>query len=147
MGVCRTLVVAAALAIGVSSLTLAAQQAPTPAAAPATPLTPTQIKQELEKIKKGRTLGIGPAEGVEDAEGATALFLDNPSPFNLIVLLVGPTTARVELGPARMQTLAVEPGVYEIAVTVVGRDLPPFYGTQTIVKNMRFRHQFIVPNF
>ena len=121
-------------------------QQPDPAAVAAAP-TPAEIKQELEKIKKGRTLGIIPAGGTDDSGGATLLRVDNTSAFPLIVLIVGPTTLRVELGPEGMQTLTVEPGAYEIAVTVVGRDLPPFYGTQRIIANMRFRHQFVVPAF
>ena len=123
---------------------VSAQQPPGPVAA-AAPATPEAIKQELEKIKKGRTLGIIPSIGTDESGGMTVLRLDNASPFQLVVLVVGPTIRRLELGPEGTQTLNVEPGAYEIAVTVVGRNLPPFYGTQRIVANMRFRHQFVVP--
>jgi len=129
-------------AIALSARSTPAQQPPAPAAAaPA----PAQIKLELEKIKEGRTLALMPADGMEDTDGATVLRVDNTSPFSLVVLLVGPTTQRIELGPERMQTLTIEPGDYEIAVTAVGRDLPPFYGRQKIVANMRFRHKFVIP--
>jgi hypothetical protein len=122
------------------------QTAPAPAAAVApAPATPAEIKQELEKIKKSRTLGIIPSVGTDDSGGTTVLRVDNTSAFTLVVLIVGPTTLRLELGPEGTQTLAVDPGDYEIAVTVVGRNLPPFYGKQTIVANMRFRHQFVIP--
>ena len=123
---------------------VSAQQQPGPAAAVAA-MSPAAIKQELEKIKKGRTLGIIPSIGTDESGGMTVLRLDNTSPFQLVVLIVGPTTTRVELGPEGTQTLTVEPGNYEMAVTVTGRDLPPFYGTQRIVANMRFRHQFVIP--
>ena len=111
----------------------------------AVPQTPEAIKAELEKIKKSRTLGIIPSIGTDDGGGTTVLRVDNTSPFNLIVLIVGPTTERVELGPEGTQTLIVEPGEYELAATVAGRNIPPFYGKQTIVANLRFRHQFVIP--
>jgi hypothetical protein len=138
----RLLAGVALAASALATLPLLAQQPPPPAAAAP---SPAQIKLELEKIKKGRTLALMPADGMEDTDGATVLRVDNTSPFNLVVLLVGPTTQRIEMGPERMQTLTIEPGDYEIAVTVVGRDLPPFYGTQRIVANMRFRHKFVIP--
>lgn len=141
---CRLLAAAALVAIAVATPSLFAQQQPRPAPAAATE-SPEQIKRELDRIKKGRTLAIMPAAGFDDGDGATALRLDNASPFSLIVLLVGPTTQRIELGPERMQSLAIEPGDYEIAVTVVGRDIPPFYGKQKVVANMHFRHQFVIP--
>jgi len=77
---------------------LAAQQPSdqTPAAAPA---SPEKIKQEVDKIKAGRTLTIFPAPGTADAGGATTLRFDNTSPFSLIVLLSGPTPQRIELLP------------------------------------------------
>ena len=138
------LVVAVVFAAGVLAGPTAAQaQTGAAAAADATPAP--QIKVELEKIKKGRTLGLNPALGIENADGATELQLDNPSPFNIVVLVVGPTSRRVEIGPMRMETLAISPGDYEVAVTVIGRDLPPFYGKQTIVAGMHFRHQFLIP--
>jgi len=124
---------------------LVAQRPPAPKAAAAP--TPAQIKLDLEKIKKGRTLPIFPADGMEDTDGATGLRFDNPSPFNLTVLLVGPTTERIDVAPDRMQTVTVLPGNYEIAVTATGRDIPPFYGKQTVVANMRFLHKLIVPAF
>ena len=141
-----TFVVAASIALCAASMpgVSAQEQHPAPAAV-AAPASPEAIKQELEKIKKGRTLGIIPSIGTDESGGATVLRLDNTSPFQLVVLIVGPTTVRVELGPEGTQTLTVEPGAYEIAVTVVGRNLPPFYGTQRIVANMRFRHQFVIP--
>ena len=121
---------------------VAQQPADPPAAAQE---SPERIKQELEKIKKGRTLAIARAEGVDDSGVETILRFDNTSPFNLVVLVVGPTTQRIELGPDRIQTLTVEPGTYEIAVTVTGRNLPPFYGRQAIIRNMRFVFQFVIP--
>ena len=109
--------------------------------------SPEKIKQELEKIKKGRTLAIAPAQGIDGAgaNAETTLRFDNTSPFTLVVLLVGPTTERIELGPERMQTVTLAPGNYEIAMTVTGRGLPPFYGKQAIAANMRFRIQFVIP--
>jgi hypothetical protein len=144
MGACRML--AAALAAGVLiTPTLLAQQPAAPSTASAPEPSPAEIKQELEKIKKGRTFGLAPAGGTDDSGGATLLRLDNASPFDLVVLVVGPVTQRIELGPDRMRTLAVVPGDYEIAVTAVGRDVPPFYGKQKIVENMLFRQKFIIP--
>ncbi len=128
----------------VSLSSASAQQPPGPVAA-AAPVSPEAIKQELEKIKKGRTLGIIPSVGTDESDRMTVLRLDNASPFQLVVLLVGPLVQRIELGPEGTQSLTVEPGDYEMAVTVVGRNLPPFYGTQRIVANMRFRHQFVIP--
>ena len=107
--------------------------------------TPEQIRHELDRIKKSRTLSILPAQGTDDSGGATLLRVDNASPFSLIILIVGPTTQRVELGSDRTQTLTLEPGDYEIAVTVIGRTIPPFYGKQTIIANMLFRQKFVVP--
>jgi len=124
---------------------LTAQQPPAPATAPTPARSPAQIKQELEKIKKGRTVAIYAATGSDEPDGTTELRVDNPSPFSMIVFVVGPTTERIELEPQRMQTLTVDPGDYEIAVRVVGRDVPPFYGKQTIIANMQFRHQFVIP--
>lgn len=123
----------------------AQEPAQPPAAVVKAAPTPAEIKQEIEKIKKARTLGIIPAVGTENAAGVTELRVDNTSPFNIVVLISGPTSLRLELGPEGSQTLPVEPGAYEIAVTVVGRNVPPFYGTQRIVANMRFRHQFVIP--
>jgi len=123
----------------------AQEPAQPPAPAVKAPPTPAEIKQEVEKIKKARTLGIIPAVGTENEAGATELRVDNTSAFNLVVLISGPTSLRIELGPEGSQTVEVDPGAYEIAVTVVGRNLPPFYGTQRIVAKMRFRHQFVIP--
>ena len=122
----------------------ARQAAQPPASAATAAPTPAEIKQEIEKIKKARTLGIIPAVGTENG-GATELRVDNTSAFNLVVLIVGPTVERIELGPEGTQTLTIEPGQYEIAAIVIGRNIPPFYGTQRIVANMRFRHQFVIP--
>ncbi len=108
-------------------------------------MSAAQIKQEVDKIKKGRTLLLVPALGTDDASGETTLILDNTSPFDLVLLLSGPSPQRVELGPFRMQTLTVEPGDYDVVLTVVGRNLPPFFGKDTIVAKMRFRHQFVIP--
>ena len=91
---CRLLAAAALVAIAVATPSLFAQQQPRPAPAAATE-SPEQIKRELDRIKKGRTLAIMPAAGFDDGDGATALRLDNASPFSLIVLLVGPTTQRI----------------------------------------------------
>ena len=140
-----TFFAAAAMVLSIASLPgVSAQQQPAPAVVEAPP-TPEAIKQELEKIKKGRTLGIIPSIGTDESSGMTVLRLDNTSPFQLVVLIVGPLVERIELGPEGTQSLIVEPGNYEMAVTVVGRNLPPFYGTQRIVANMRFRHQFVIP--
>jgi hypothetical protein len=111
----------------------------------AKPPSAAQIKQELDKIKKGRTLTLFPAEGSAESSGATSLVVENTSGFNLVVLVVGPTTERVELGPFRMETLSVAPGDYEVAVTAVGRDIPPFYGKQKITASMLFRHKLSIP--
>jgi len=120
---------------------LLAQQA----APPAAPQAAAQIKQELDKIKKGRTLPLLPTDGAEDAGAGTRWQVDNTSPFDLVVLIVGPTTERVTLGPYRMQTLNVKPGEYEVAVTVPGRDVPPFYGKQKITAKKLFRHKLSIP--
>lgn len=145
MGGLRLLAGVALAASVLSAPLLVAQQQPPIEFAPTPAPSPAQIKQELEKIKKGRTLALIPATGTDDSGGATILRFDNPSSFNLIVLLVGPTTQRVELGPDHMQVLTIEPGAYEIAVSVVGRDFPPFYGTQRIMRRMRFVHKFVIP--
>ncbi len=134
------IVASAVVSPGVSAQQAAQPPAPAAKAAP----TPAEIKQDIEKIKKARTLGIIPAVGTENG-GATELRVDNTSAFNIVVLVVGPTTLRVELGPEGSQTIAIDPGAYELAVTVVGRNLPPFYGTQRILANMRYRHQFVIP--
>ena len=132
---------ALALAVGASAPHVLIAQAP----AAADQNSPDKIKQDLEKIKKGRTLALIPAQGSDDSGGETVIRFDNTSPFDLIVLLVGPTTERVELGPDRMHSLTIEPGKYEIAVTVVGRNLPPFYGRQTVEPKLRFLHKFVIP--
>ncbi len=142
----RRLLPAACLVSALALPAFARQQpvdTPTVDAQPA----PDQIRKELEQIKKGRTLALRAAEGMEDTDGNTVLRIDNASDFPIVILLVGPNTERIELGPARMQTLTLAPGDYEIAVRAVGRDVPPFYGRQTIVANMRFRHQFVLPAF
>ena len=143
------LVVVSAVLVSASAVPMPRVSAQQPAAAaPAAPVvvkTPAEIKQELEKIKKTRTWGIIPSVGTDDSGGMTLLRVDNTSAFTLIVLIVGPTIERIELGPEGTQTLDIEPGQYEIAVTAVGRNIPSFYGTQRVVANMRFRHQFVVP--
>jgi hypothetical protein len=145
MGGCRGVVSAALVALACLTPRVVAQQQ-ADAAAVGAPQSPEQIKQELEKIKRGRTLtAIYPTAGTDDSGGATLLRLENASAFNIIILVVGPTTQRILLEPEHIQTLTVEPGDYEIAAIVVGRNVPPFYGKQTIVGNMRFRHQFNVP--
>jgi len=115
------------------------------AAAQAPSASPAEITRELEQIKQGRTLAIPQAPGTDIAGGATLLRVDNPSPFRLVVLIVGPTTERIEIEADRMQTLTIEPGDYEIAVRVVGRDVPPFYGRQKFEPNRLFRQKFIIP--
>jgi hypothetical protein len=118
--------------------------AQTPAASATAP-SADEIRQELEAIKKLRTLPILPAAGTDDAGGATILRIDNTSAFPIAVLIVGPATERIELPSGGVRTLRVPPGEYEIAVKAVGRDLPPLYGTQTITPKLRFRHQFAIP--
>ena len=143
MSACRRFVAAALAAFVLLTPSLIAQ-APG-AAPPAATMSAAQIKQEVEKIKKGRTLLLVPAVGTDDPGGQTTLRLDNASPFDLVIFLVGPSTQRIELGPNRMQTLTVEPGDYDVVLTVVGRNLPPFYGKDTITGKMQFRHQFVIP--
>ena len=134
------LVTAAVAALLMSVPALRAQSAAAPSA--------EEIKKDLETIKKGRTLVIQPAPGTDDSSGATQLRIDNTSSFKMIVLIVGPTTQRVELDGERMQTLAVEPGDYEIAVSIVGRiSVPPFYGKQKIEPKKFFIQRFVVPVF
>jgi hypothetical protein len=142
MGARRFVAVALAACV-VTAPSLIAQAPGAPA--PAVTMSPAQIKQEVDKIKKGRTLLLVPALGTDDPAGATTIRLDNTSPFDLVILLVGPSAQRVELGPNRMQTLTIEPGDYEVALTVVGRNLPPFFGKETITPKMQFRHQFVIP--
>ena len=132
-----------AVALAACVLLTPSLMAQTPA--PATTMSPAQIKQEVDKIKKGRTLLLVPALGTDDPAGETTLILDNTSPFDLIILLSGPSAQRVELGPNRMQTLTVAPGDYDVVLTVVGRNLPPFFGKDTIAPKLRFRHQFVIP--
>jgi hypothetical protein len=106
------------------------------------------IKLELEKVKTTHPLALFPADGIEDENGATTLRLDNTSRVGVVVLVVGPTTARVELEAERMQTLTVEPGDYEIAVVPSvprGVIVPSFYGRQTIAPAMHFVHKFVIP--
>jgi len=135
---CSRALVAAALAVAVTAPALRAQDAAKlPSAA--------QIKQELERIKKGNTLTLFPADGMAEAGGATQLRIENTSGFTLIVLVVGPTTARMDLGPFRTETLAVQPGDYELAVTAAGRDIPPFYGKQKVTAKMVFHHTLSIP--
>ena len=129
--------VAAAMALAVS-LSLGAQDAAKPPSA-------TQIRRELEKIKKGQTLALFPAEGMEEPGDATQIRVENTSPFNLVVLIVGPTTSRLEVGPFRTEAIAVEPGDYELAVTAVGRSLPPFVGKQKITAKLSFHHKILIP--
>ncbi len=136
--------VAAGVAMALPAIAQQPENAPSPA-----PLPPNaeQIRRMVETVKKGRTLPIVPADGMEDTEGETVLRVDNPSPFPMTVFLLGPTVQSMNVGAEQMQTLTLEPGAYEIAVTVNGRDLPPFYGKQTIVANMRYIHKFIVPAY
>ena len=130
--------VAAAMALAASTPSLLAQ-------AGAKPPSAAQIKQELEKIKKSRTLALFPAEGMEEPGDPTQITVENTSSFTLVVLIVGPTTSRVEIGPFRSETRAVEPGDYELAVTAVGRGLPPFYGKQKITAKLSFHHKISIP--
>jgi hypothetical protein len=109
---------------------------------------PNEIQQELEKVKKAHPLALAPAEGTADENGATTLRLDNTSRLDVVVLVVGPTTARIELGTDRMQTLTLLPGDYEIAVVPAvppGVTVPSLYGKQTIAPAMRFVHKFVIP--
>jgi hypothetical protein len=132
------------MVIGLSlGASLAAAQQAAPAVAGPPPAS--DIKQALEQIKKSRTLEISPATGTDDSGGMTLLSVENASAFTIVVLIVGPTTQRLEVRPEGIQALVVDPGEYEIAVTAVGRDVPPFYGKQTIVANRRFRHKFVIP--
>ena len=142
----RVLAAVAGVAVAWSAF---AQPPQNTASATPVPLPPTseQIRRMVETVKKGRTVPIVPADGMEDTEGETVLRVDNPSPFPLTVFLLGPTVQSVTVGADQMQTLTVEPGTYEIVVTVNGRDLPPFYGKQTIAANMRYVHKFIVPAY
>jgi len=141
---CRRLVSAALVASTCLTAPAFAQQRAGSAAVDAA-YSPERVKQELEKLKRSRTLTIFPAAGSDDSSGSTVLRLENASEFNLIILVVGPTTERLVLEPERVWALTVEPGDYEIAFTVVGRDVPPFYGKQTVAPNMQFRHKFNVP--
>ena len=129
---------------------LSAQQVPTLRQLELTPI-PTgnmsveEIRAAIEKIKKGRTLNIVPAQGTDDSQDLTILVLENKSPFDLLVLIAGPVTFRADLRPDAAHYYAIEPGAYELAVTVVGKNVPPFYGTQRLTAKTRFRHQFVIP--
>jgi hypothetical protein len=109
------------------------------------PVSADAIRNELEAIKKLHTLPILPATGTEDSGGGTLLHVENASAFPIVVLIVGPTTERVELPQGGARTLKVLPGDYEIAVKAVGRDLQSLYGKQTIEPKRRFGHKFAVP--
>ena len=131
--------VAAAVALSLSGLGAAAQDTSPKA-------TPEQIRKELDTIKKGRPLPIIPAMGTDDSNGQTLLRVDNTSTFDLVVILSGPTTERIVLGAGHMQTFQVKPGDYEIGITVVGRkNMPSFYGKQTVTDKLFFRHQLVIP--
>jgi len=118
---------------------MAAQDAPAAA-------TPEQIRKELDAIKKSKPLPIIAAMGTDDSNGETLLRVDNTSPFELVVILSGPTMERIELGAGHMQTFQVKPGDYEIAVSVIGRKkMPAFYGKQTVTEKLFFRHQLVIP--
>jgi len=135
----RGLTIAAAIVVCLSGLGAAAQDASPKA-------TPEQVRKELDAIKKNHPLPIIPAMGTDDSSGETLLRVDNVSPFNLVVILSGPTTERIELGAGHMQTFQVKPGDYEIGVSVVGRKkMPSFYGKQTVTEKLFFRHQIVVP--
>jgi hypothetical protein len=143
---CRMCAAAAIAAFVSIPPSLCAQQPQQDSAAAAAP-SPEAIRRELEKIKTGRTLVINPADGTNDSDGATILTVENGSASDLIVLVVGPTTRRVELGSERMEMLTIEPGDYELAVTAVGRigrTVLPFYGRQKIVAGMSFHHKFVI---
>ena len=129
---------------------LAAQSVPTLhelqlAPIPQQDMTPAQIRQAIDKVKKGRTLLIVPAVGLDDPQDNTTLALEDKSPFPLSVFVAGPTTFRVDLQPEETPVFSIEPGEYEIVVQVTGKDLPPFYGRQTVEAKKRFRHQFVIP--
>ncbi|HXD74044.1 MAG TPA: hypothetical protein VN628_09920 [Vicinamibacterales bacterium] len=135
----RSGLVAAAIALSLSGLGAAAQDASPKA-------TPEQVKKELDAIKKSRPSPIIPAMGTDDSNGETLLRIDNTSSFNLVVILSGPTIERVELGAGHMQTFQVKPGDYEIGVVVLGnRKMPAFYGKQTVTEKLFFRHQLVIP--
>jgi len=138
---CRMCVAAAIATIVLAPPASLAQQPPAAAAT----TSRDAIARDLDKIKKGRTLAITPSDGTDEPDGVTVLQFENSSPFPMVILVVGPTTERIELGSERMQTLTVQPGDYELAMTVVGRDLPPFYGRQKVVESLAFRHRFIIP--
>lgn len=140
------IVVAAMCVVPVICVPLSAKalQETTAGSAQASP-SPQEIRQQLEQIKKGRTVPISAATGTNESSGSTELRFENTSPFPLIVLVVGPITQRIELGVEGMQSVPVDPGEYEIAVTVVGRPIPPFYGKQTVTPNLSFRHKFVIP--
>jgi hypothetical protein len=143
---CRTFAAVAIAVVALIPPSSRAQQPPDSRTA-ATP-SRDDIRRELEKIKKTRTLTLLPAEGSDDSDGATVLRVENASPFDLVLLIVGPTTQRIQLAPERMQMLTVEPGDYELAVTVVTRgrrDVLPWYGRQKIVGGMAFRHKIVIP--
>ena len=142
---CRRLISAALVALTCLTAPAFAQQQAGSAAVVDAAYSPERVKQELEKLKKGRTLTIFPAAASDDSSGTTMLRIENSSAFNMIILVVGPTTERLLLEPEHVRMMTVEPGDYEIAFTVVGRDVPPFYGKQTIAPNMQFRHKFSVP--
>jgi hypothetical protein len=137
---------AAIAAVALVPPSLIAQQPPASGALAAP--SRDDIMRELERIKKTRTLILLPAEGSDDPDGATVLRVENAAPFDLVLLVVGPMTRRIELAPERLQILTVDPGDYELAVTVVarsGRDVLPLYGRQKIVGGMAFRHKIVIP--
>ena len=115
------------------------------AQAPAKPPSAAQIKQELDKLKKGQTLALFPAEGMQEAGDPTQIRFENTSPFNLAVLIVGPTTSRLDVGPFRTETVAIDAGDYELAVTAVGRSVPPFVGKQKITAKLSYYHKISIP--
>jgi hypothetical protein len=131
----RSLVAAALVAASVCAPPLAAQD------------SAASIKQELERIKKTHPQALFPAQGAEDASGTTTLRLENASSLDVVVLIVGPTTERIELGTDRMRALTVAPGDYEIAVVAVTRipNVPALYGRQTVTPNLRFSLKFVIP--
>jgi hypothetical protein len=103
------------------------------------------IQQEIGKIRNGRNAPMPPAQAAAaNLGGQTGILLENGTTYTLTVFVSGPMSQRIQLAPGGSKTLTLSPGNYEVAASVSGPGVVPFYGKETLSANTQYTERFYI---
>jgi hypothetical protein len=105
-----------------------------------------QVQQEIDRIRSGRysPMPTPQASGASGLDGQTSWVIQNGTSYSLTVFLSGPVRHRMDIPAGGSQTLRVSPGNYEVAASVSGPNVIPFYGTINLGANTQYTEQFYI---